>query len=413
MVIIDLAQIWSFSTTKGPIWAPLVLTSNGWVPWMMMALPMAALNARISAVGGVNARFLAVHALAAAASFFVIIGWEHLTRSVVKEAHMAQMRAYRLYEIQEYMENLSSPFDDQPIESPSSDPEGSDDADPTIVIATRPAEKSESSAIPIESINFVSNKPKEDSFFDFDRLFIVPKLLRTLIAYAVFSTLAQVMIVGREYARVRSSEAELRSRHDRMRLDSLRSRVDPHFLYNALTNISAATREDARTARSMIGDLVALMRDSSAMRTSLVRTLEDELRLARRYVALVRQRYGERIEVDELVDPQLHDWLVPGWSLQPLIENVVVHGVEQTTETVHVQITAQVEGGSLLLRVNDDAPHTDHSATEGQHSALANLRERLTALFGSESSVSGRRTAERGYEATLRIPHRRPEEIET
>lgn len=414
MTAIDFVQLWSMSGGDGAISFALVHAASSWAPWVMLALPLAWVNARFPAIPGVTARFVSVHLLAAGLVFGLVWAWATLTEPFVHEVHSDYFRSQIRAQMVEFRESTTLPelFPErgaQPLHAASFEealermfeggsPEFADGA-----MVMMPDEFEDLFPEDAETIGLVD--VQGPGWF--------PWMLQVLIVYGALSALSQFAIVGREFARARTAEAELRSRHDRMRLDTLRSRVDPHFLYNALTNISAATREDPETARAMIVDLADLMRDSSAQHSSLVTTLEDELALLRRYLSLVARRYGERIHVQFRVAPETLGRSLPGWSLQPLLENVVTHGVEHTTETVHVWIHAVLRDELLEITVRDDAPRASetHSASNG--TALANLRERLTKLFGPRSSLTGEPGPERGYVAQLRVPRNRIEDRES
>ena len=199
------------------------------------------------------------------------------------------------------------------------------------------------------------------------------------------------------------------ARYDRMRLDSLRSHIDPHFLYNALTAISSTSREDGETARLMIGDLSSLMRASSAREGSLRCTLREELELATAYANLIRRRFKERFEVVLDVSDEALECFVPAWTLQPLLENVVVHGVHDTKGTVTATVEASVADGELLLVVRDDAPGSSGASDHVGGTALVNLRERLVALFGPAASLEAAPDPDGGFRTAIRVPRPRGE----
>src|SRR5206468_3638425 len=112
------------------------------------------------------------------------------------------------------------------------------------------------------------------------------------------------------------------------RLNALRLHLEPHFLFNALNAISAELGARPELARSMIGDLGALLRRSLDCKDSAEITLGQELALLEHYLSIQRVRFGERLAIEIEVEPDLLSLMVPSMLLQPLVENAIRHGIE-------------------------------------------------------------------------------------
>lgn len=386
----------------------LTLACDPWIPWLLLAIPLAWLFTAVSVVRGPLWRFLGVHFLAAGAiAGGLVWGWDRITepllRSTRKAAVMDMLRGSLPAEI--YAHFASDPLT-------RDGPGGgyvSLEMEPDITIQVAPS-------LPNLELEGVAQGEMqvfgavEDAtsggiqFWSSERPDLVPALSTHILAYLVLLALSQGLLFYREMTREREEAALMRSRYDRMRLDSLRSHIDPHFLYNALTAISSTSREDGETARSMIGDLSTLMRASSAREGSLRTTLDDELALTAAYVSLIQRRFKERFAVELDVDDEARECFVPAWTLQPLLENVVVHGVHDTKATVTARVAATLEGGVLRLAVSDDAPAKAESSSHLGGTALENLRERLGALFGPGSSLEAGPDPNGGFRTTVRVP---------
>jgi two-component system, LytTR family, sensor histidine kinase AlgZ len=161
------------------------------------------------------------------------------------------------------------------------------------------------------------------------------------------------------------------------RLAELQSRIRPHFLFNALNTALALVRLDPDRAERVLEDLSTLFREALAESRSSV-TLDEEIELAQRYLAIEQVRFGDRLRVSWDVDPRAGRARVPPLVLQPLVENAVRHGVEPSREGGRVRIQAAVRNGQAVLLVSN--PLSDEPSRPGSGMALANVRERLRLL---------------------------------
>jgi len=187
----------------------------------------------------------------------------------------------------------------------------------------------------------------------------------------------------------------------RARVHALQARIRPHFLFNSMNTIASLTRSDPACAEQAVQDLADLFRASLSDKHNTI-TLEEELEVARTYQRIEQLRLGSRLHVEWRVAELPMRALVPGLTLQPLLENAIYHGIEPRPEGGTVTITGEFADGLITLVVRN--PVAPVSPREGNRLALANIRERLTLLYGDRALVkSGRFDSE--YIVTLRFPY--------
>ena len=185
------------------------------------------------------------------------------------------------------------------------------------------------------------------------------------------------------------------------RLDSLRSRIRPHFLFNTMNSIASliATQPDA--AERAVEDLSELFR-SSLHENSSIGTVADELRLCELYLGIEQLRLGERLKIQWQLDASVREEAMPSLILQPLIENAVYHGIAQLPEGGTICVNVHRAEGFLLAEIENPIPeYSAHS--QGHHMALSNIEQRLEALFGQEASLTAQRE-KAYYRIKLRYP---------
>ncbi len=188
-------------------------------------------------------------------------------------------------------------------------------------------------------------------------------------------------------AQQRELQSRLAAREAELRM--LRTQIDPHFLFNSLNSISALTSLDPKGARDMTLQLAGFFRLSLAVAERTAIPLAREMQLVRHFLAVEKVRFGERLRLEEAVEPAAGHCLVPPMIIQPLVENAVKHGIAGLTEGGVVRVAAR-RAGSQLNIVVDNAVDADPSlcgSKEGNGVGLSNVRQRLAGMHGAEASV--------------------------
>ncbi|HLL18562.1 MAG TPA: histidine kinase, partial [Rubrivivax sp.] len=167
--------------------------------------------------------------------------------------------------------------------------------------------------------------------------------------------IAAIGLSGAALAALLWAWLDLRSRiwhpaHASARLAELQSRIRPHFLFNALNTALALVRVDPARAESVLEDLSQLFRVALA-EPGVAVTVEDELDLVRRYLAIEQVRFGDRLAVQWQIDPRITSARIPPLVLQPLVENAVRHGIEPAAAGGSLVIRGLVQRGQAVLLV--------------------------------------------------------------
>ena len=195
----------------------------------------------------------------------------------------------------------------------------------------------------------------------------------------------------------RNVEAEARAR-----LQALQARIHPHFLFNALNTIASLIHGKPDRAEQAVLDLADMLRSALAHQERI--TLEAELELTRRYLAIESLRLGERLCVDWRLDEDLPlDLPTPALLLQPLVENAIHHGIQRLPEggTLTIRIARQPQ--ALRVTVANPRPTDGKAARPGQGIAQHNIRQRLQLAYNAPNPLEITETPER-YQIAFAIP---------
>lgn len=216
-------------------------------------------------------------------------------------------------------------------------------------------------------------------------------------------------------------KADIKQQH--AELAALQARINPHFLYNTLEVIRMrAVSQGARDVGEMIYSLSMLFK--SFVQQKEKHTLKEELEACRLYLELFRIRYKDRLAYDIQIDPGLQDVEVPRLSVQPVVENYIVHGIRSRDDDNRIVIFATREQGDIAVRVRDNgrgiAPEKlselrgglagGEDDTEGGF-GLRSVHERLRLLYGPEYGITVHSKGT-GQGASVEIRYPDPEEGE-
>lgn len=169
------------------------------------------------------------------------------------------------------------------------------------------------------------------------------------------------------------------------RLDSLRDRMRPHFLFNTLNGIASLIMSQPETAERAVEDLSELLRVSLQERSANT-TVANELRICELYLGIEKLRLGERLSTEFDVQPDCLDKSMPSLVLQPLVENAIYHGISRLPEGGAVRVIVRCEAGVLVASVHNPLP-PQAADSSGHQVALANIRARLDALYGAAGKL--------------------------
>jgi two-component system, LytTR family, sensor histidine kinase AlgZ len=213
-------------------------------------------------------------------------------------------------------------------------------------------------------------------------------------------------------AQLQAQSAELQTQLAEARLAVLRTRLNPHFLFNTLNSIAALIREDPERAERTVERLAALLRfslDSSHRGTV---PLDRELTVVEKYLEIERVRFGDRLRYAIDVAAELRSLEVPPLALQTLVENSVKYAVSARREGAEIRVDAERDGDRIALRVSDDGPGFTESSLADGHGLHA-LRERLDTLYGGAASLEIASEGGRTVVAVIVPPSAAPDERET
>ena len=177
---------------------------------------------------------------------------------------------------------------------------------------------------------------------------------------------------------------------------SLQAQINPHFLLNTLATVRALARKHgAKDIQQIVDDLSALFTYSAYGADKMI-TLEEDIRLIQRYIAIQNVRFGNKFDLQINIPDTLKDVLMPPLVLQTIVENSIIHGLENKMGPGTISIAAdRVNGQYMHIIIHDDGQGMESAVAErinagkraGDHIGLQNARQRLQLCFGEGSQL--------------------------
>ena len=207
----------------------------------------------------------------------------------------------------------------------------------------------------------------------------------------------------------------LRELAARARLEALQAQIRPHFLFNALNTVLMFSRTDIERARELLVQLASFLRRALTVRAEFIR-LEDELEYVQTYLEIERARFGDALKFRVRIDPSAIGCLVPVLTVQPLVENAVVHGLTPKEGGGKLLVSCRVRNGHLRVVVADTGvgippERKDEIFTlgvgKGMGLGLSNINQRLVGLYGEAYRLQLHSRPGRGTLVRMTLPVRR------
>lgn len=265
----------------------------------------------------------------------------------------------------------------------------------------------------VEQFVHVAFEP-DTGFFHFDPLYRAVMGVSNyfgfnLLIYAGIAAVHQALDNRRQLRQRALNEARLEASLARAHLDSLRAKIQPHFVFNTLQSINTLVLDhQVERASDMIEELSVLLRRAFEGDERQIVTVREEVDSVRGYLAIQAIRFGDRLRVAWAVARDAERALVPSLVLQPLIENAIKHGVAVESEMGTVTVGARRLDDRVILSVRNDGPSLAPGwRLDGQAGfGVKATRRRLELLYGSAGSFELRDWPGGGVEARISIPFR-------
>lgn len=209
-----------------------------------------------------------------------------------------------------------------------------------------------------------------------------------------------------KYRETAAHSAQLQAQLVEARLETLRSQLQPHFLFNTLNSIAVLMRRDPTEAERMLHRLSELLRATLDDRHGDEIDLQSEIDFVRHYAEIEGIRFHDRLSVEFDIDAASLDALVPPMLLQPLVENAIRHGIAPKAAGGTLRIATSKANDRLTLEVQDNGTGFREGAENGRGIGLGNIRRRLETQYPGAHQLSIASCPGEGTTVRITLPFR-------
>ena len=250
---------------------------------------------------------------------------------------------------------------------------------------------------------FIEKNPL-DSIFHYD------KFITTMSLGLIFGTIASYFFLSR----ARISQAEDAIQEEKIKrltsekktaeshLKFLQAQIEPHFLFNTLSNILSLLDTDLAKAKLMLSDFTHYLRLSLAKTRESTTTIRQEMEMIKIYIDIFKARMGDRLRYKIKTDDHIEELSFPPMILQPLVENAIKHGIEPKVEGGEIVISVKKEMGFLKISIADTGLGFIEHNNNGI--SITNIRERLDALHGNRARLKIIENIPCGTKVEIEVP---------
>jgi len=189
-------------------------------------------------------------------------------------------------------------------------------------------------------------------------------------------------------------------------LKLLQAQIEPHFLFNTLSNVVSLLDTDPSKGKTMLVYYIQYLRASLSKIREEEATLGQEMEMIRAYLNIFKVRMGDRLQYKIDLPEKLKANTFPPMLIQPLVENAIKHGLEPKIEGGNILISGEEKNGILRLEVADTGDGFKGGKNSGM--GLSNIRERLQSLYGNSGRLILEENQPAGVTATIEVPHGKP-----
>jgi two-component system LytT family sensor kinase len=230
-------------------------------------------------------------------------------------------------------------------------------------------------------VNYLANKVLgSKSAFESVEITLLFNFYTGCMAGLVYITMSYIDIERKRKLNEKELEvSKLQALKTKAELDALHSKINPHFLYNALNSIADLSITDGKKARKMTIALADLFRYSINYSDHNYSTVQEEMEMVEVYLQIEKIRFEDQLNYSIQLDKDVNHYLIPRFLLQPVVENAVKHGLKATGKMTEINITIKKSSDGLQIVVGDNGPAFPDELIPGY--GVKSMYDKLDLLF--------------------------------
>lgn len=187
-------------------------------------------------------------------------------------------------------------------------------------------------------------------------------------------------------------------------LKTLKSQLNPHFMFNAMNSIRSLIEEEPESAKIALTKLSSILRYSLTMERAESVPLGEEIKSVKDYLDLEKMRFEERLKYNLDISENSARIEIPPMMIQTLVENGIKHGISKIAAGGTIKVKSIIQNSDLLISIENDGHLDDDALKNSRGFGIANTKHRLNLLFGEKASFTLNNNPDNKVVAKLIIP---------
>lgn len=187
-------------------------------------------------------------------------------------------------------------------------------------------------------------------------------------------------------------------------LKTLKSQLNPHFMFNALNSIRALIDEDPKSAQTAVTKLSNILRYSLKIERNETVPLDEEMQTVADYLALESIRLEERIKYHIVIDPKSSKIEIPPMMIQTLVENGIKHGIAKRTNGGEILVSTKSENSNLIINIKNTGQLEKDLLKQSNGFGISNTKQRLNLIYGDAAKFEIKNNSDDSVSTEITIP---------
>lgn len=248
-----------------------------------------------------------------------------------------------------------------------------------------------------------------NTFQEFVEMRLDNNWIHTLTAIFIFVSFGmKVLMNSKVKAEQRAEKETLLRQLSEAKVQIMQAQIEPHFLFNTLSSLQYLIEKDPSKANQMLNYLVNYLRYAipQIRENKAINNLGKEINNIKDYLNIMQIRIGERLSVEFQIPTQLEGMNFPSMMLQPIVENAIKYGIEESLNGGLIKIKAEITNSKLELHVIDTGEgFKSNNSRSGNGMSLINIKERLNILYHGQAQLIIKPNEPHGSIVTIQLPY--------
>ncbi len=245
---------------------------------------------------------------------------------------------------------------------------------------------------------------KNDNYLSISNQLVPGRIILGILFYIVITLVYYLLIYYQNFKDKLQHESAIETKYKEAELNTLKSQINPHFIFNSLNSISSLTMTDPVKAQEMIVKLSDFLRLTLKNNSGQLTTLADELNFTKLYFDIEKIRFGDKLDLIVDLENNIGNIEVPHLILQPILENAVKHGVQESMGKVNVSLKCITSDEFIILNLKN---YFDQDVkVKGEGIGLRNVRERLRLIYG-RTDLFNTKIENGEFNVNIKVPFKR------